>query len=183
MAPQVGWGVPAQLRAGDTWEWRANFGDFPVSEGWTLSYDFRGIGRLDWDSDWSVSGADGWTLTVPASSTADLTNGRYEWAARMTGTGGYAGREYTVESGYVDVLPDLQAADAGDRQSFYEAQLAVVREVLAGRITTDIVSYTIAGRQVVKMGVEELIALESTLASKVARMRRGGVETVVEVWL
>jgi hypothetical protein len=183
MAPIVGWGIPGTLRAGDTWEWKTSHGDYPASEGWTLEYEIKGVSALTWSASWVATVGAEHTVTVPAASTAELAEGRYEYALRYVGTGAYVGKEYTVETGTLNVRADLEAAVEGDRQSVYEERLNVIRAVIDGRVTDDISSYTIGGRQVVKIPLQELLALEAALESKVARLKRGGaIETPVEVW-
>jgi len=184
MAPTVPWGVPASARAGDTWLWKVTFPDYPSSEGWTPKYAIRGKSALTWQAAWATESGGEWTITIPAASTGTLGAGAYEWAAIVTGSATYAGREHTVETGRIEVLPDLEAAVQGDRQPWAEKTLAVIEAVLSGRVTSDISGYTIGGRQVIKMPIDELVRLRTRLRAEVMAVKRGGnLTTPVEVYL
>lgn len=184
MAPTVPWGMPDRLRAGDTWLWKQTFPDYPAAEGWTPSYAIRGVGRLAWDASYAVAAGEEWTITIPASVTTGLPAGRYEVAVVAVGSGSYAGRTHTIETRTLLVLANLVTAVAGERQSYAERTLKVIRDKLAGRITDDVQSYMIGSRQVVKMEIGELRKLEAAYSARVARERNGGqLDKPVETWL
>ena len=174
MAPTVPEGVPATLRAGDTWIWKESFSEYPATEGWTPTWHFRGASALTWESGWAVASGNTWTVTIPAGKTGRLVAGRYEWAAVLVGSATYAGREHTAATGVVLVHADLETAGEGDRQTWAEEALAAVEAVLAGRVTDDIASYAIGGRQVVKMPFAELMRVRNRLRAEVAAERRPG---------
>ncbi|HEV8456372.1 MAG TPA: hypothetical protein VGQ24_15855 [Gemmatimonadales bacterium] len=178
------WGIPDRLRAGDTWLWKATFPDYPAAEGWTPQYVIRGVGRLQWAASYGVAVGEEWTITIPASVTGTLEAGRYEWSVLVVGSGAFSGRSHTVETGILLVLANLLTAAEGDRQSYAEKTLAVIREKMAGRITDDIQSYMIGTRQVGKIEIRELMRLEAVFSARVRRERNGGqLDQPVETWL
>lgn len=98
-----------------------------------------------------------YSVIIPALATASLTDGTYQWALFATGSGTYAGRRDTVDYGRFDVQPDVAIAAAGDLQTHAAKMLAAVEATLEGRVTSDIIGYTIGNRQVIKMPVNELM--------------------------
>ena len=44
MATDIASKEPTQIRAGDTIKWKQSIDDYRASDGWTLSYSFRGTG-------------------------------------------------------------------------------------------------------------------------------------------
>lgn len=183
MAPTVPWGEPTRVRAGDTWLWRRTFPDYPASEGWTPKYAIRGITALAWDAAWAVASGEEWTVTIPATTTAGLDAGAYEWAVLVAGSGAYAGREHTVATGVLEILPDLEAAGAGDRQSHVERTLAVLEAAIEGRLTADMEHYIINGRQVTRIAMLDLVRLRGVYLAKRHRQRFRTMDVPVRVAL
>lgn len=178
MAPITPVGVPSQLIAGDTLLFSVSYGDFPVSEGWTLSMTLAGVGTLQTESG-EITEDDGttWTVTIPASRTRTLAAkpGVYRWFHYMTGSGSYSGRRYTVAEGRIEVLLNPADAADGDFQFQEEKDLAVVEARLAGRLTDDMQAYTIRGRQVVLIPYQELVAERARLKRAVWKLRNPGL--------
>lgn len=183
MAPTVLWGEPTRVRAGDTWLWKQTFPDYPVAEGWTPKYVIRGIDALPWSASYAVSSGEEWTITIPASSTDPLGAGTYEWALLLTGSGAYAGREHTVASGVLEVMPDLETAVAGERQSHAERTLAILDAAIEGRLTDDLQHYIINGRQITKIPIRDLVHLRGVYKAIVYRQRFRRLDVPVEVSL
>lgn len=176
MAPVTQAGLPNALLAGDSLIFTATYAEYPQSEGWTLSYSFRGVGTLETAASEVVAGSGGaWTITIPAARTAPLPAGTYQWFAVQTGSGSYAGRRDTVESGRINVSLDPASALAGDYRAQSEKDLEAVRAALSGRVTDDLSSYMIGGRQVVLIPIRELVALESRLKREVWRLQNPGL--------
>lgn len=176
MAPVIQAGLPSDLLAGDSLVWTASFPEYPQSEGWTLSYAFRGLGTLDTTAAEVVAGDNGsWTITIPGARTAPLPAGTYQWFALQTGSGAYAGRRDTAATGRLNIALDPADAAAGDYRAQCEKDLDAVRAVRSGRITDDLQSYLIAGRQVILIPIKELLMLESRLVREVWRLRNPGV--------
>ena len=171
VAPTIPTGEPTHAVAGDTWLWTQTFGEYPSSEGWALSYAFRGASLLETTSgEVSYSGTTA-TVTIAASRTADLTPGTYYWTATATGSGSYAGRVHTASTGVLEVTRNLSLAAEGEALTWEEQTLSVVEAALTGKVTDDMASYMIAGRQVVTIPLNELRSLRSSLKRAIARQR------------
>lgn len=171
MAPTTPLGEPTTAVAGDTWLWTQAFPDFPSGEGWAISYVFRGAGLLDTQAGEVVQSGTNVTVTIAATRTADLAVGTYHWTAIATGSGSFAGRVHTAGRGVLEVTRNLTLAAEGEALSWEERTLAVVEQVLTGKITDDMASYMIAGRQVVTHSLPELLALKASLKRAIARQR------------
>jgi hypothetical protein len=160
---------PDVLRAGDTWKWTRSFSDYPVSEGWVLSYSIRGASVLV-DADVVVTpGTNDYAVVVAAAKTAALLPGTYQWAAFVT----KAGERYTADEGVLVVERNLSTAAAGDALSHAEKMLSIVEAVLAGRVPADVDSYQINGKSVVKIPVPELKKLRKQYRTEIWRLRNG----------
>lgn len=186
MAPITPVGVPSQLIAGDTLLFRVSYGDFPVSEGWTLSMTLAGVGTLQSEAgEITNDGSVTWTVTIPASRTRTLAAkaGVYRWFHYMTGSGSYAGRRYTVAEGRIEVVQNPADAADGDFQYQEEKDLAVVEAKLAGRLADDLQMYMIRGRQVSLIPYKDLVAERARLKRAVYRLRTGHAMPSVRVTL
>jgi hypothetical protein len=179
MAPTPDSGVPAILIAGETWNWTDQFPDLPISDGWTtLKYEFRGVDTLDLQNAPQITN-DGstWTvITLPADTTAKLA-GRYEWFARLTGSGTYAGQQRIAKRGTVTIKANPSTAVAGAYQTNAEQMLALVQAELKARITgtgSAHDSRMIDGFQLNKIDVGQLQDLEKTYLARVYQERHQG---------
>ena len=159
--------LPTSFAAGTTVTYTRTIPDYPATAGWTLSLRLSGIDVLAQNA--TASGAD-YVVTLTAAATAPLHAGLYVFEERVT-----KGAEvYTVASGNVTVTANLATAGAGDLQSWDEKTLAVVEAALAGRLTSDLESYQIAGRAVTKIPIKDLLELRNQLSARVARMKNNG---------
>lgn len=181
MAPTTPYGEPTEVVAGDSWLWTARYGDYPSSEGWTLSYTFRGVGALDTDTSECTVASDLWTVNVPASRTADLGAGTYRWAAYMTGSGSYSGRRHQVATGVVTVIANAALAAEGDLQTSDERILAAIEAALEGRITDDVQMTQINGRLITNIPIMELQRLRGMYERRVWRQKNPGKMPVARV--
>lgn len=174
MAPTIPTIEPERVAAGDTWVWKYSDPDFPLTEGWALSYALAGAAVLAWTAGWGSASGNVTTVTIPAATTTDLTAGSYEFTRIWTGSGTYAGRVHTVALPRLTILANPQTRAAGDGQTHAERTLAVLEAALEGRLTDDIEQYQIGGRAVSKIPVRELVALRATYRLEVWRQRHPG---------
>lgn len=172
-------GVPAELIAGETWNWTHQFPDLPISDGWsTLTYQFRGKDIIDIAAPRITNDGTTWTvLTLPADTTAKLT-GRYEWFARVAAAAGtYAGQQRTAARGTLYLRPNPVTAVAGDLQTFNEKMLAQCEQEIAARIPgngSGHVSNAVNGDNLTKLDLAELEDLRRHFRSLVQMERRKG---------
>lgn len=146
-----------------------------------MSYAFRGVGLLDTDAGELTVSDDEWTITIPASRTAELSAGTYRWAAYMTGSGSYAGRRHEVGRGVVVVAPNASLAEEGALQTHAERMVATIKAALEGRITDDVQMTQINGRLITNIPVKELRVLLTTYERQVWREQHPGRMPVTRV--
>lgn len=180
MAPLLPRIEPTTVTAGSTWTWLLSSGTYPVSEGWTLSYAINGVSRLTWSA--AYLAADGETVTIPATATASIEAGTYELTRIWTGSGTYSGRRDTEACPALQVLHDPATVVAGDRVAFAEANLAAVEAAITARVSGDEPQeYTIGNRSVVKMPLNELLALRAKLRAELWALRNPGQRPAMRV--
>lgn len=167
--------IPLKLAKGDS----ITFLDDPTTDNlrntldsaaWTLKYAIRGAKALDVTA--SVSGT-GWSTTFTAAQTSGLPAGSYFWSAYVvdiaTGL-----RRITIGKGSLEITPDMVSATAifdgrSQAQTDLQSVQAAMRAMIAGGAVQ---AYTIAGRQIQKMQMSELIILESRLKAEVVREQK-----------
>lgn len=143
---------PQKLRAGDTWEWDRELSDYPAAT-WTLTYSMHL--RASTSAKITITaGASGDTHQVRLAKavTAAFGAGVYDWIATVDdGT-----ERFEVDSGSLEILPDLMAESATDHRTFWKKQLDAIEAVLDNRATKGESSYAINGRSISRMTLEEL---------------------------
>lgn len=175
MAPTTPTGEPARLVAGDSWRWRiADLASYPQSESWSLKYQLLGASARLIEPTFQTSGDDvnHWLVSVATSVTDDVTAGRYELVKYVVGSGAYAGRQETLKTFVVEVLPDPRTSADGDRQTHAEKTLAVIEAAIEGRLSKDLESYSVRGRQITKIPIRDLFRLRAQYAAIVRAERR-----------
>ena len=148
---------PAEIVSGDTLIWkRTDLGTDYANGSHTLSYKARleGTGSPVITITASASGDD-YLVSVAAGTTASYSTGVYRWQAYITRTSDSA--RVTIDSGTFEVLPN-RSANTADPRSHAKTMLDKIESVLSGRADGDVASYSINGRALTKIGVEELMA-------------------------
>jgi hypothetical protein len=154
---------PLSVYAGDTWKWRREdlASDYPASA-WTLTYYLtRAASKVT-----IVATADGdnFVVTVAKATTAAIAAGSYFWAAFASS----ATERAKIDSGTIEVLPDLAASAALDRRTHGQKVLDAIEAVIEGRATVDQVGYTIGGRRLDKTPIADLLMLRGHYKDEVA---------------
>lgn len=148
---------PSRLVVGDYWAWKRPdlATDYP-----TASYSLTYVARLESNPAAVITiaangGSGEFIATVGKATTATYTPGRYRWTAYVTQTAGDQERA-EIGSGYFDLVANL-ATDAEDRRTHAARTLENIRAVIENRATLDQQEYTIAGRSLKRMMVDELL--------------------------
>lgn len=171
IAPIVPTSEPTAAVAGDTWTWTHASVDFPVSEGWALSYSFRGISAPAWSTAYVTNDGQQWTVTIPATITAAITAGVYVVERHYT----LSAQRYTSRLHSLEVAPNAATAAAGVLQTFNEKMLAALQSLLYGTgAISDVESYQIHGRAITKMNRLDLQKWYDIYAGRVLREQNGG---------
>ena len=162
---------PLSIAVGETTNWLSTWEDFSGADGWAVSLFLRGPAEVDLAG--AVEG-EGFRFAV-AEDTFD-TVGRYVWEAIAT----RPGERCRLGRGRITIESDLQAASGlGDQSTHAERMLAILEAALEGTATAAQLAYTIAGRSIDRIPLEDLRRLRDYYARKVRveeNLRAAGVE-------
>jgi hypothetical protein len=148
---------PGAFPAGDTFSVERTYADYPASEGWTVRFVI-----VNADNRYEVQGFafDGKHL-VDADSieTASWAAGDYKWKVYAE-DGSSPSVRHTVESGSINILPDLDAGPIDDR-SHVKKTLDLIEREIEIRTSGSVESYSISGRQLAKTPMSDLLEMRS----------------------
>ena len=147
---------PATIVAGDLLQWkRTDLGTDYANGSYTLSYKARleGTGSTVITITASASGDD-YLVSVGQSTTASYTAGDYGWQAYITRDSD--SERLTIDSGTFEVVANRSASTA-DPRSHPKIMLDKIESVLSGRADGDVAAYSINGRSLTKIGIDELM--------------------------
>lgn len=161
---------PTELTAGDSWQWDRTYGDYPSSDGWSLTYALTGSGAAPVEIVASAASGVSFEVRVAAATTASYAAGRHD----LIGYVSKGGERFQVYKGALVVLPDPAVATIA--LSFNERMLAQLETKIAERLSADISSYTLEQQEVHR---EELRLLEGrrNAYAEAVRIERGGSAT------
>ena len=151
---------PDTLVVGDRWVWRRNdlITDYP-SDTYSLTYHFTrdsGGGGTHHISITATAITDAYIVEVASATTASLGDGDYVWQAYITRTSD--SQRFVIDTGQTKLLPDFDN-DETDMRSFAKKALDSLEAVIQNRATIDQSSFSIAGRSLSRMSVDELLTL------------------------
>ena len=145
---------PSQIIAGDTLQWkRTDFGSDYPNDQYTLSYEavLEASGTTKISITASASGSD-YLVEVAKTTTINYAVGRYHWSAFITRDSD--GARATVDSGKWEVVQDI-ATGTGDPRSHARTLLDKIESLLEGRADRDVANYSIQGRSLSKLSIDE----------------------------
>ncbi len=152
---------PVSLLAGDTAKWLITLADYSAADGWVLTYTLaNAANRITFAA--SASGSD-FLVNVPAATTVGWAAGSYSWRSQVS----KSGEVFTVATGTITVAPSFGAAV--DARSHARKTLAAVEAYLEDANNLTAASYQIAGRQLSRLSIPDLLALRSRYQMEVAR--------------
>jgi len=156
---------PAELRIGDTWQWRReDLSDYPPGT-WSLSYHFRNASAY-FDVAASADGA-AFAVSVAKTTTATRVAGWYDWVAEVTdGT-----QRFDVGHGRAELLANYALAAALDGRSFARKMVDYIEAALLSRASTDqldLVNAALADRSLSR-DKSGLISLRAQFKSEIVR--------------
>jgi hypothetical protein len=169
--------VPAQIRAGDTVQWRVSattdvLGDAVDSATWTLTYYLRTNTASEGATVVGTAEGSGWLVTIAAAITVGFDAGQWFWQAVAT----KGSESLTIGTGQIQVLPALNytgtpgAFDGRSQiQKDLEAVQAAIRTLIAGGAVQQ---YSIGNRQLSRYQLSQLIELESKLKAELKREQK-----------
>lgn len=163
--------IPREVGAGVTFRAIACLPAYLAPE-WAVSLILRGPGQIDLAA--SAGDGDNHEFHATAATTTGWAPGRYQYAIRASADGDVV----TVETGEVQIAPDLASQGAGfDGRDHVRRVLDAVEAVIENRATIDQQSYQINNRSLQRTPLTELLQLRATYRAQLAqqkRARKGG---------
>ena len=141
---------PEKLTAGVTWKWKKTISDYPASE-WTLTYYLRKDGATATSFSAAADG-DSYLVTVAAATTAAYASGIYDfigWVIKGT-------EKFEVFNSMIEVLPNPTNASAYDPRSHARKVMELIEAAMEGRVPNGMESYSIGGRSINKIPLNQL---------------------------
>lgn len=153
--------LPAAFHAGDTLKFLTTSTDHPASAGWGVELIL--VNSLQRYTATSAAQGDDHLITVSAATTADWLPGNYTARLRVI----KAGEAYTLLDQAVTVHPGLAAP--ADGRSAARRMLEAIEATLEKRASDDVLSYQIAGRELRRHSMTDLLKLRDRLRAEVLR--------------
>lgn len=139
---------PREIAARETSSWTLDLPNNRPADGWAVSYFFRGPVEVD-----LVGVVDGVEFDFAIATGTFDTPGRYDWTAVAT----KIGSRVRLATGRIEILADAeQTTGVGDVTTHSERMLAALEAALEGTASKAHRSYTIDGRSIERMTLEEL---------------------------
>lgn len=148
-------GAPSEFVAGDYVAWKETqlLIDYPAST-YSVSCVARSTDGACEISATASAQDDHWLISLASSATSDLDVGEYRWQLEVVRTSDSA--RVVVKNGAWDVVADLDRAGIEIR-THAEIMVTKLQSLLEGKPDSDVMSYSIAGRSITKLGYDELI--------------------------
>ena len=131
---------PSELLTGTSWEWDRHVSDALPSDGWVLTYEFRGPGAIDTIQAATSSEGDYYEVREDKDFSDRFAGGMYEVSAFVTEDAD----RHLVWRGRIYVH-DLTSDELSTR-SHTERVFAAITHAIEGRATTDTQSFAINGQ-------------------------------------
>ena len=133
--------------------------DIKASEGWALKFVAVGrLGAITINATADTENANDFSFTAAAATTGAYTAGDYQWQIVATKTT----TRYTIATGIVTVSDNIAGRSAAyDNRSHAKKVLDAIEAVLENRASATDQSYTIAGRSITKIPLQDLMRLRA----------------------
>ena len=169
---------PVTFYIGETVVWtRKDLTDYPVG-----SYAMSWTARLESNGGTAFSATvteveDYYKFTLDNSATGGYTTGDYFWVLKVTQSSD--SEELIIDSGKITVK-DNYFGSTGDTRSHAKIMFDKIESLIEGRADADVSSYSIAGRSLNKLSVQELTEwrnyYKAEYQKEIAKFRRDNNE-------
>lgn len=164
-------GEPSEVVVGDFIQWKRS--DLAVTyppDSFTATYVARitGGGNTEIQIE-STEYQGGYLFTVSSADSADFVAGYYHWQLEILRNSD--NERVVVDRGAFTAIVDLDV-NGTDPRSHAEVMLTKIESVLEGRADSDVANYSINGRSLVKIAIEDLLRWRDYYRAEVTRQRR-----------
>jgi hypothetical protein len=164
--------VPDHFPAGTTVRFTRSLDDFAPSDGWGYVIYLNGLTQKFNKAATVLSNI--FQIEFLPADTASLNPGPFRYAERLTNSGTGEIYDITGDELVINIEPNVASAAAGAFNTWEERTLAVVEAAIAGRLTSDIQAYQIAGRSVSKIPIQQLRVIRGELRAAIWRQNNPG---------
>lgn len=164
--------MPDHFPAGTTVKFTRSLNDFLPSDGWAYTIYLNGLTQKINKAATVVDGI--FQIEFVPTDTASLNPGPFRYAERLTNSLTAEVYDITGDELVINIEPNVASAAAGVFNTWEERTLAIVEAAIAGRLTSDIQSYQIAGRSVSKIPITELRTIRGELRAAIWRQNNPG---------
>ena len=156
--------IPTEITAGDSLAWTETESEYPAGDGWVVHYVLvNASSRITFNS---VADGDKHSFVIDMATTGAWKAGDYTYQRYVTD----GSERITLTNGTVEIKPDFTTAS--DHRSHAKKVLDAIEAVIENRATLDQESYSIAGRSLTRMNVEELLKFRGYYAAKVRKEKK-----------
>ena len=160
---------PDTLVVGDRWVWRRDdlVSDYPLDE-YALEYRFTedSTGNTNAFTIAATEAESTYLVEIASAVTASLTAGDYQWAAFIIRSSD--NQRVVIDQGRTEILPNFQNTTA-DLRSHAKKVLDAIEAVLENRASQDQMSYSIAGRSLSRMSIDDLMTFRNRYRAEYLR--------------
>jgi len=153
---------PDLLVVGDRWTWRRP--DLAATydpADYALTYEYHedsGGGGSHKLALTATETTDDYIIEIPSATTAAYPNGDFHWYAFITRTSD--SERIAVDDGYAKIEIDFTDTNA-DHRSHAKKVLDAIEATIEGRASQDQMSYSIAGRSLARMSIDDLMTFRN----------------------
>jgi hypothetical protein len=149
---------PDLLVVGDRWMWRRPdlVADYPTAD-YALTYEFHEDSGGGGSHKFTITATETSTdyiVEIASATTASYTAGEYNWYAFITRSSD--SQRIAVDEGHTKIELNFANTNA-DNRSHAKKVLDAIQAVLENRASQDQMSYSIAGRSLSRMSIDDLM--------------------------
>jgi hypothetical protein len=147
---------PEQVVVGDFIQWtRPDLADTYPTATHSLNYVARISSGGNTEIQVAATESNGiYVVTVDSDTSADFVPGVYYWQAEITETA--SSNRLVVDRGQFEAIVDLDTGGT-DPRTHAQVMIDKIESLLEGRADGDVGSYSIQGRSLTKLGIDELL--------------------------
>ena len=149
---------PDLLVVGDRWMWRRPdlVADYPTAD-YALTYEFHDDAGGGGSHKFTITATETTTdyiVEIASATTASYTAGEYNWYAFITRSSD--SQRIAIDEGHTKIELNFANTNA-DNRSHAKKVLDAIQAVLENRASQDQMSYSIAGRSLSRMSIDDLM--------------------------
>jgi hypothetical protein len=158
--------VPSAVFAGDTVLFSEYFADYPASDGWAITFDFRAANgkAISFTSSQDSANSARHFVSLTPALTSTWIPADYSGVGRAI----KSGQKITVWTGALTVNAELSSqTDNFDTRTHARKCLDAIESVLEGKATRDVLNTTIAGQSISRLTPDQLISFRAYYRAEV----------------